>query len=121
MASPLGLAQPGNGKVRTTANLRLSIMVICPASLSMLTKIWPLPSSTANSGLSGTAKVATTSKLEASSTVTSLLLPLNVNTCLPTGSYKMASGLCAAIFTSRITAKLSLSNIVTESALPLLV
>jgi hypothetical protein len=37
IASPLGLAQPGNGQVALTVNSRLSITTIWPGSLSIFT------------------------------------------------------------------------------------
>ena len=86
MARPEGLLHPGSGQVLLTVSFCVSMTTICPGSLSMLTKIWPRPSCAANSGLSGTGMVATTARLDASSTVTSFDAPLKVNTCLPEGS-----------------------------------
>src|SRR6185437_1152529 len=60
--------------------------------LSILSKTTPFPSATGNSGLPGSAMVATTLRVAVSITDTSLLRPLNAHTVFVTGSNTIPSG-----------------------------
>jgi hypothetical protein len=61
---------------------------------SMLSKTVPLPSTAGNSGLPGRGMVATTLRVAASMTETSLLRPLKAQTVWVAGSKTMPSGFC---------------------------
>ena len=91
MASPDGPSHGASEYFFVTAALAASISTISLVS-SMFTYTLPLPSATGNSGLPGSAIVATTMPVLASMAVEFFERPLKVNTRPETGSYRMPSG-----------------------------
>src|ERR1700722_5273165 len=88
MESPLGSVQGASGHVAVTSSL-LGSMATSSLLSSMLTKILPLASLAANSGLPSSLIVPSTFPVAASIAVESWLRPLNVNTRLVGGSKKL--------------------------------
>src|SRR5712671_533695 len=118
-ANPLGSVQGASGHFAFTSILFASMASISLLS-SMLTKISPLPSLAANSGLPSSLMVPSTVPFSASSTVESLLLPLKVKTRLVAGSNRIASGFCPT-FTLLLVASVLRSKMLTVFSRPLLV
>ncbi len=118
MARPLG-PSPGAIDQRLRTSSALASKATTSLLSSLLTKIVPLPSVTANSGLPPRSIVPATLSVAASMAVALAVRPLKVKTRPEKASYMMASGFWPETGTSSMTLWVLRSKTVTELPRPL--